>query len=186
MVWNIAKSIQKKQMKFFQTISIMVLFSILFSACLAQLSQSRDLNQQNQSVEVLQGIWEMESDVESYMIFENRINYSIVKLDGNVIVRKRFFGFLDTISGDSIDIRNFKDNGAHFVIFTGKYEPGKFVYNRHTDFNFYSYDLNEDYFIYYGNDPVSLNKIDALPPDIQKVFEKKKAELAHIRFLEDK
>ena len=127
----------------------------------------------------------MESNIESYMIFEDRINYSIVNLDGNVIVRKRLFGFLNTISSDSIDIRELEDDGAHFVIFTGKYEPGKFVYNRHSDFNDYSYDLDEDYFIYYANEPVTLNKLDTLPKNIQKVFEKRKFEFDPIKFLED-
>ena len=167
---------------FFQTINNMILFTIFFSAYLTQLSQPTDVNRPDQSLEILQGIWEIESDIESYMVFEERINYSIVNMDGNVIVRKRLFGFLSSISGDSIDIRNLKSDGVRFVIFTGKYKLGQFVYHRHSDFDDYSYDLEEDYFIYYANDPVILNKIDRLPDKIQKVLDKKKTDLAHIKF----
>jgi hypothetical protein len=171
-------------MKFFQKIKIMILFSFLLSACIAQSTISTVSNQGIQTKQRLQGIWEVEGDTEAYMIFEGRVNYSIINLDGNIIVRKRLFGFLESIPKDSIDIRNLQDDGVHFIIFTGKYKPGKFVYNQHSDFNDYSYDLDEDYFIYYGNDPVTLNKIDSLPKNIQEVFEKKKAELAHIKFVE--
>ncbi len=119
------------------------------------------------------------------MIYDDRINYSIVNIDGNVVVRKRFFGFVDVTSDDSIDIRNIKDSGANFIVFTGRHETGKFVYNRYSDFNFYSYDLDKNHFVYYGNDPVVLNRINALPSNIQKVFKKKKVEFNYIRFLEE-
>ena len=169
-------------------INTMILFSILFSSCILQISKPDVSYIQNSPIEILQGIWEMEGEVEAYMIFENRINYSIVVLDGNVIVRKRFFGFFDpnSISGDSLDLRDLADDGPYFTIFTSKYEHGRFVYDRYSDFDEYSYDLDEDYFIYYANNPVTLNKIDALPKDIKKVFDKKKAELGHIKFIEDR
>ena len=161
----------------------MILFSILFyTTCLSQFNQPNQYSQEKEPLKVLQGIWKIEDDLEAYMIFEDKVNYSIVNLDGNVIIRKRLFGFMDSIPKDSIDIRKLKNKGLHFIIFTGKYNVGKYIYNRHAD---YSYDLDNDYFIYYGNNPNSFNRIDSLPDDIQKVFDRKKTELNNIKFLEN-
>ena len=53
-------------------------------------------------------------------------------------------------------------------------------------FSLYEFDLSDNYFVYFGNDPVALNRIATLPESVLKVFEAKKAELADIKFLEDK
>lgn len=140
---------------------------------------------QDDQVKTLQGIWEVEGDVESYMVFNNRVNYSIIVLNHKTIIRKRFFGFLENTSGDTLDIRELEEKGEYFFLFTGNYVKGQFLYHRYQDFDEYTYDLDEDYFVYYANDPVMLNRIEALPSRIQKIFDERKEELSKIKFLED-
>lgn len=138
------------------------------------------------SLKITQGVWEEEVEgFESYIVTENHHWYSITILDGSIDVAKEFFGFYDDFEADSINPKDLSESGRYVVFLM--YRSSIKDYNTELKrgyYNFYEYDLDEDYFIYYANDPVTLNKIDALPEDIQKVFEKKKAELAHIKFLE--
>lgn len=139
------------------------------------------------SIEIAQGVWE--EDVEgfdSYIVVENSQWYSITILDGNTDVSKELFGFYDDFDADSINPKDLSKSGRYIVFLMPRSSIKDYnTYLKRGYYNFYEYDLDENYFIYYANNPVTLNKIDALPKDVQKVFEKKKDELDKIKFLEN-
>jgi len=139
------------------------------------------------SLQLTQGVWEEEvDDFSSYVVAEENHWYSIIEIDGEIDVTKGWFGFYDNFEADSLLTISLKDSGKYLVFLSYRKSIKNYsVSLPRKYFNFYSYDLDEDYFIYYGNNPVTLNKVEALPAHLQKVFEKKKAELADIRFSED-
>lgn len=138
------------------------------------------------SLKIAQGVWKEEVEAfKSYIVIENHTWYSITILEGSIDVSKEFFGFYNDFEADSIQLSDLAENGKYLVFLTPRNSIKDYrTYLKRSYFNFFEYDLDNDYFIYYGNDPVRLNKIEALPKDIQKVFDKKKAELDHIKFLE--
>lgn len=176
-----AKNILKKQMMFsvptkqffMRHLILLSTFIIIGNVSCAQTS-----------LQVAQGIWKEDVEgFESYIVAEGNNWYSIVKIDGEVDISKEFFGFFDDFEVDSLNVLALDSDGQYLVFLSNRESikdyrvdlPRKY-------FNFYSYDLDDDYFIYYANQPISLTKIDSLPEDIQEVFEKRKKELAHIKF----
>lgn len=139
------------------------------------------------SLKIVQGVWKEEVEgFDSYIVIENHHWYSITILDGSTDVSKELFGFYDDFEADSINPNDLSERGRYVVFLMHRSTIKDYnTYLKRGYFNFYEYDLDEDYFVYYTNDRVTLNKIDALPEDIQKIFEKKKAELAHIKFLKN-
>lgn len=157
-----------------------ILFSLLLAYCHISYTQN--------SLQNAQGVWEEETEgFKSYIVIENHYWYSIIILDGITDVSKELFGFYDNFETERINPKNLSDSGRYVVFLM----PRSSIKDYNVDikrgyYNFYEYDLNEDNFIYYANDPVVLKKIDALPKSIQKDFEIKKTELEdEFLFLED-
>ncbi|ADR22188.1 hypothetical protein [Marivirga tractuosa] len=131
------------------------------------------------SLDKAQGFWEEETEgFESYIVIENHYLYSITIFEGVMDISKELFGFYDDSEASRINPKNLSDSGKYAVFLI--YRSSIKNYNdsiKRGYYNFYEYDLNDDYFIYYANVPVVLKKIETLPKNIQKDFETKKSEL---------
>ena len=125
-------------------------------------------------------------DIESYVVIQNHNWYSITRFDNAIDVSKEWIGFYDDYENNSIHPKKLVEDGKYlaFLAYRNSIED----YDKQLDrgyYNLYEYDLDNDYFIYYGNNPNSFNRIDSLPADIQKVFDKKKIELDRTKFIND-
>jgi len=152
---------------------ILISFSISFS-CFSQTN-----------IETLQGVWEIdiEGNYRSFVVIEENIWYSIVSRNHEISVSKDLFGFYDNVDIDRLSPWNLFDSGRYLFILLQDYvellnpSSPEFPVGYYMHF---SYDLDGDYFVYYANQPVSLNRIDSLPSNISIIFEKKKKELSEI------
>lgn len=140
------------------------------------------------SLELVQGVWNEETeDIESYVVVQKHNWHSIIRLDNVTDVSKEWIGFYDNYEDNSIHPKKLVEDGKYLAFLT--YRNSIEDYDKLLDrgyFNLYEYDLDSDYFIYYGNNPNSFNRIYSLPNDIQKIFDRKKTELDRIKFLENR
>ena len=140
------------------------------------------------SLELTQGYWKEDTEeLQSYVVVENHHWYSITVLDGEADVSVEWFGFYDNFEADSIHPSDLSSTGNYVVFLIHRKSIDD--YNTHLErgyFNFYEYDLDERYFTYYANEPVIFDKINSLPEDIHKKFEKAKQNLPSLYVPNDK
>ena len=137
------------------------------------------------NLELLQGYWKEEiKGIESYMVVQRHYWFSITVVENEIDISIEWVGFYEDFDVKNLNPRNIASDGRYLVFLAHRntienYDsslPRKY-------YKFYEYDLDEDYFIYYANQPISLNRLDKLPPIIQKAFDQQIEELRNTKFI---
>lgn len=136
-------------------------------------------------LELTQGFWEEEVEgFQSYVVVEDNYWYSVTLIDGSIDVSREWFGFYNKFDSDSIHPKSLSDTGRYIVFLADR----KSIKDYDTSlergyFNFYEFDLDDDYFVYYGNSPVTLDRIDSLPEKVNTYFLQEREKMDKTRIL---
>lgn len=121
-------------------------------------------------IDMLQGYWvqDSEEDLAFYKYYEGQNLYEIIDWGDHISVSKYFISFLNNPSDDSVSLLDLAVDGDSYAIFDALDIKDESYIS--VGSNIYSFDLSEDYFNFYANNPVSHYKIDSLPPNIYSRF----------------